>query len=230
MLATLDTLAPGRLQIGIGTGWQREEFEAQGLDFDQAWTLLDDQVRAMQVLWREAPASFRSKTVNFERVYSTPFPRDRSIPLWYGVKPTERQARRVAELGAGWVPISTHAEYVRDGVQRIREAFVAAGRDPATLQVRAHAPVHYDADYRGDFERSVADIPELLDAGATVIEFEHHPYITRQGGAAGVLCAPRGVEDPVLKTVRGRAGHLSRIADGPPPIADGWRAGAQRRL
>jgi len=177
MLATLDTLAPGRLQIGIGTGWQREEFEAQGLDFDQAWTLLDDQVRAMQVLWREAPASFHSKTVNFERVYSTPFPRDRSIPLWYGVKPTERQARRVAELGAGWVPISTHAEYVRDGVQRIREAFVAAGRDPATLQVRAHAPVHYDADYRGDFERSVADIPELLDAGATVIEFEHHPYI-----------------------------------------------------
>jgi alkanesulfonate monooxygenase SsuD/methylene tetrahydromethanopterin reductase-like flavin-dependent oxidoreductase (luciferase family) len=58
MLATLDTLAPGRLQIGIGTGWQREEFEAQGLDFDQAWTLLDDQVRAMQVLWREAPAAF----------------------------------------------------------------------------------------------------------------------------------------------------------------------------
>lgn len=177
MLATLDTLAPGRLQIGIGTGWQREEFEAVGLDFDQAWTLLDDSVRAMQLLWREAPASFRSKTVNFERIYSTPFPRDRSIPLWYGVKPTERQARRIAELGAGWIPISTQPEYVMDGVQRIRDAFAAAGRDPATLQVRAHVRVHYGADQRGDFERSVDEIPALLEAGTTVVEFEHHPYV-----------------------------------------------------
>lgn len=181
MLATLDTLAPGRLQIGIGIGWQREEFEAEGLDFDQAWTLLDDGVRAMQMLWREAPASFQSQTVNFKRIYSVPFPRDRSIPLWYGVKPTERQARRIAELGAGWVPISTDAQYVRDGVQRIRAAFVAAGRDPATLRVRAHVPVHYDAGHRGDFERAVAAIPELLDAGATVIEFEHHPFVRDKG-------------------------------------------------
>ena len=95
MLATLDTLAPGRLQIGIGTGWQREEFDAVGLDFDKAWTLLDDGVRAMKVLWREAPASFASSTVNFEAVYSTPFPREGSIPVWYGVKPTPRQAQRI---------------------------------------------------------------------------------------------------------------------------------------
>lgn len=177
VLATLDTLAPGRLQIGIGTGWQREEFEAAGLDFDQAWTILDDQVRAAQLLWRDAPASFASRTVNFERIYSTPFPRDRAVPLWYGVKPTARQARRIAELGAGWIPISTETAYVHDGVSRIREAFVAAGRDPATLQVRAHVPVRYGADGRGDFEYSVAAIPELVAAGATVLEFEHHPFV-----------------------------------------------------
>lgn len=175
--ATLDTLAPGRLQLGIGTGWQREEFEAVGLDFDKAWTLLDDGVRAMQLLWREAPASFASSTVNFERVYSTPMPRDRGIPLWYGVKPTPRQAQRIAELGAGWIPISSEFEYVREGSARIREAFAAAGRDPATLQVRAHLPIHYDASGAGELERSIADIPAMVAAGATVVEFEHHPYI-----------------------------------------------------
>jgi len=178
MLATLDTLAPGRLQIGIGTGWQREEFDAVGLDFDKAWTMLDDGVRAMKQLWREAPASFASSTVNFERVYSTPFPRDGGIPLWYGVKPTARQAQRIAELGAGWIPISTDFDYVRDGVARIRDAFAAAGRDPATLQVRAHLPMHFDATGRGNLERTIADIPAMLTAGATVLEFEHHPYIT----------------------------------------------------
>jgi alkanesulfonate monooxygenase SsuD/methylene tetrahydromethanopterin reductase-like flavin-dependent oxidoreductase (luciferase family) len=131
----------------------------------------------MQLLWREAPASFSSRTVNFERVYSTPHPAARSIPLWYGVKPTERQAARIAELGSGWIPISTSADYVRDGVKTIRAAFERAGRDPASLRVRAHVPMHYGADGRGDLERSIAEIPALREAGVTVFEFEHHPYI-----------------------------------------------------
>jgi hypothetical protein len=45
------------------------------------------------------------------------------------------------------------------------------------LQVRAHRPIHYDATGMGDLERSIADIPAMLEAGATVVEFEHHPYI-----------------------------------------------------
>jgi probable F420-dependent oxidoreductase len=177
ILATLDALAPGRIELGIGAGWQQEEYAAEGLDFERRWTLLDDGVRAMQALWREAPASFRSQTVNFERIYSTPHPAARTIPLWYGVKPTERQAARIAELGVGWIPISTSADYVRDGVARIREAFARAGRDPSTLQVRAHVPVHYGADGRGDLERSIAEIPALREAGVTVFEFEHHPFV-----------------------------------------------------
>mgnify|MGYP006385235391 CR=1 FL=1 len=67
---------------------------------------------------------------------------------------------------------------MRDGVARIRDAFVAAGRDPATLQVRAHLPMYFDAAGKGDLERTIADIPAMLEAGATVVEFEHHPYIT----------------------------------------------------
>ncbi|MBP8926648.1 MAG: TIGR03619 family F420-dependent LLM class oxidoreductase [Pseudomonadales bacterium] len=175
--ATLDAIAPGRVELGVGTGWQREEYDALGLDFAQCWTLLDDGVRAMQLLWREAPASFSSRTVNFERVYSTPLPAAAGIPIWYGVKPTPRQAQRIAELGAGWIPISDKAEYVRDGVARIREAFVTAGRDPAQLRVRAHVPTHYDAGGNGDLQRAIDDMGALLEAGATVLEFEHHPYI-----------------------------------------------------
>ncbi len=175
--ATLDAIAPGRVELGVGTGWQREEYDAVGVDFAQCWTLLDDGVRAMQLLWREAPASFSSKTVNFERVYSTPFPASRGIPIWYGVKPTPRQAQRIAELGAGWIPTSTSCDYVREGVACIREAFSAAGRDPASLRVRAHVPTHYDAGGNGDLQRSIDDMGAMLEAGATVLEFEHHPYI-----------------------------------------------------
>jgi alkanesulfonate monooxygenase SsuD/methylene tetrahydromethanopterin reductase-like flavin-dependent oxidoreductase (luciferase family) len=175
--ATLDALAPGRIELGIGVGWQREEYEAQGLDFERRWSLLDDGVRAMQLLWHEAPASFRSSTVSFERVWSTPQPAAKGIPLWFGVKPTARQAQRIAELGAGWIPISDSADYVREGVALIRAAFERAGRDPASLQVRAHVPIHYGAGGRGDLERSIGEIPQLRAAGVTVFEFEHHPYI-----------------------------------------------------
>ena len=176
-LATLDSLAPGRIELGIGTGWQREEYEASGLDFDQRWTMFDDGARAMQLLWREAPATFSSKTVNFSRIYSTPFPAAKGIPLWYGVQPTERQAQRIAELGVGWIPISTSAEYIRNGVAVIRNAYEKAGRDPATLQVRAHVPMNWDANGRCSLEESIDAIPELLAAGVTVMEFEHHAYV-----------------------------------------------------
>ena len=176
-LATLDSLAPGRIELGIGTGWQREEYEASGLDFDQRWTMLDDGARAMQLLWREAPATFSSKTVNFSRIYSTPFPAAKGIPLWYGVQPTERQAQRIAELGVGWIPISTSTEYIRNGVAVIRNAYEKAGRDPATLQVRAHVPMNWDANGRCSLEESIDAIPELLAAGVTVMEFEHHAYV-----------------------------------------------------
>ena len=176
-LATLDSLAPGRIELGIGTGWQREEYEASGLDFDQRWTMLDDGARAMQLLWRDAPATFSSKTVNFSRIYSTPFPAAKGIPLWYGVQPTERQAQRIAELGVGWIPISTSTEYIRNGVAVIRNAYEKAGRDPATLQVRAHVPMNWDANGRCSLEESIDAIPELLAAGVTVMEFEHHAYV-----------------------------------------------------
>lgn len=176
-LATLDSLAPGRIELGIGTGWQREEYEASGLDFDQRWTMFDDGARAMQLLWREAPATFSSKTVNFSRIYSTPFPAAKGIPLWYGVQPTERQAQRIAELGVGWIPISTSTEYIRNGVAVIRNAYEKAGRDPATLQVRAHVPMNWDANGRCSLEESIDAIPELLAAGVTVMEFEHHAYV-----------------------------------------------------
>lgn len=179
ILATLDSLAPGRIELGIGAGWQQEEYEASGLDFEQRWVLLDDGVRAMQQLWREAPASFQSRTVNFSRIYSTPFPAAGQIPLWYGVKPTERQAARIAELGIGWVPISTSPDYIREGVDTISRAFEKVGRDPATLRVRAHVPMNWKADGRCDLEESIAAIPALRAAGVTVMEFEHHPYVRR---------------------------------------------------
>ena len=62
-LATLDVLSGGRIDIGVGTGWQREEIEGAGVPFEGRGARMDDTLRACRALWSEAPASFKSATV-----------------------------------------------------------------------------------------------------------------------------------------------------------------------
>lgn len=179
-IATLDQLSHGRIDLGVGVGWQPEEYEAQGLDFSKRWTLLDDQLEAVKALWCEAPASINNSTVQFERLYSTPFPVQRHIPVWFGVAPTPVQAKRIAQFGEGWIPIKTTPEFVRQGCEIIHEAFDQAGRNPAELKVRAHTQMVFsDASCPGkaDWQRGVDAAYELAEAGATVIEFEIVPFI-----------------------------------------------------
>jgi alkanesulfonate monooxygenase SsuD/methylene tetrahydromethanopterin reductase-like flavin-dependent oxidoreductase (luciferase family) len=68
-LATLDVLSNGRTDIGVGTGWQKEEYDAVGLPFEGRFTRLEEQIAACQVLWRDAPASFHGKYDNFDGIY-----------------------------------------------------------------------------------------------------------------------------------------------------------------
>jgi probable F420-dependent oxidoreductase len=177
--ATLDVVSGGRLDLGVGTGWQREEYEASGIPFAGRLARMDDQLRACRVLWRDAPASFESDTVRFEGIWSNPKPLQSPLPLWFGVAPTEPNARRIAELGQGWIPIYPDPAYIRDGVDRLRRAFEAARRDPAELRVRATTPVTYGANRIGDLDGALAGIDAARAAGATDIEFMSASFVRR---------------------------------------------------
>jgi probable F420-dependent oxidoreductase len=178
-LATLDLLSNGRIDLGVGVGWQREEYQSQGLDFEKRWSLLDDQLQAVQTLWREAPATHHGASIHFDRLYSLPHPaQTNGVPLWFGVAPTPRQARRIAQFGDGWIPIANTPDVVRQGCELIREAFANAGRDPRSLKVRAHARLHFpDASGQADWARAVDSAHRLAEVGATVIEFEIVPLL-----------------------------------------------------
>lgn len=166
--ATLDVLSGGRLDLGVGVGWQEEEYTASGIPFDQRWRRLDDTLRACRALWNEAPARFESSTVTFEEIYSMPQPvQPGGVPLWFGIAASGRGVQRMAELGAGWMPMETGPDELQAGVRRIREAVAAAGRDPAAFGVRAHLPI-VRLDGRPNLEATLAGLPALADAGATV--------------------------------------------------------------
>lgn len=171
--ATLDVLSGGRLDLGVGLGWQREEYEAAGVPWAGRHGRLDDQLRACRALWAaDGALSFRSETVSFQELRCLPRPLQAGgPPLWFGVAASERNAARIAELGAGWLPMETDPGAIARGVGVLRGAWERAGRDPATLGVRANAPVERGADGRPDLDRTLAALPRLAAAGVTLAAF-----------------------------------------------------------
>ena len=181
MIATLDTLSQGRIDLGIGVGWQKEEYIACGVPFEGRLSRLDDYVHAMRLLWSEAPVSVKSDTVNFENMYSAPTPVQKGgVPLWYGLKMNPENASRVAKSGHGWVPIQSRPEFISSGVSMLREAFESNGRDPNSLKVRAVAPIALDSKGKPCLSKAPEVIAPLLEVGVTHIEYMPYMYVQKK--------------------------------------------------
>ena len=151
--ATLDVVSQGRLELGVSTGWQREEYEVAGLDWSRRGRLLDDTLGACAALWRDSPASFDSPSVTFDGVWCRPAPlRPDGVPILIAGPLSVPNLARLVRWGQGWIPImGASAEEIETGVATIRAAFVDAGRDPDDLQVQRPLPV----------ERDAAGVPDL---------------------------------------------------------------------
>jgi probable F420-dependent oxidoreductase len=157
-VATLDDLSGGRVDLGVGTGWQREEYDVAGVPWDERWSRLDDGLRACRALWSEAPASFESPSVQFTDIWCSPQPAQERLPLWLGAKATAKNCARVADWGDGWMPLEarTGPDELHAGIQALRSAFTDAGRSPDELLVRSGLPF-----VRGD---DGFDFPATRDA------------------------------------------------------------------
>ena len=169
-VATLDVLSRGRVDLGIGTGWQREEFTDPGLPFVGRTARMDDATRACRALWEQAPpVSFASETVSFTELWCEPRPVQARIPIWYGGAPTDAMVARIAELGDGWLPLGVSLDETAAGVERMRAAFAERGRDPESLGVRIGVAVQADDDGRVDLDATFAPVPDLAKIGATSV-------------------------------------------------------------
>jgi probable F420-dependent oxidoreductase len=171
-LATLDVMSRGRVTIGLGIGWQREEYDASGLPWDTRYKQFDEQIEVCKLLWTQAPAAYNGQTVDFEKIYSYPRPVQATIPMWFGLKPTEKNFARIAKYGDGWIPMDRQPEVIAAHAQTMRAAFVAAGRDPKNMEIRVGIrPNPAPGKDRPDFDEAVATVPALIEAGTTTFEF-----------------------------------------------------------
>ncbi len=171
--ATLDVLSGGRLDLGVGVGWQREEYEACGLDFDRRGALLDRTLELCRALWTEPVVDHDDGELLYRRVHSMPKPlQPGGIPIWVSGRVHPRTVARVARFGAGWIPWGDHISDPGPGIRTMREGLAAAGRDPAGLQVQGTLAVVRDGD-GVDVEATVAAVPALADAGITDFRVRH---------------------------------------------------------
>lgn len=170
-LATLDVMSRGRVSIGLGLGWQKEEYDAAGVPWEGRYVRLEEQVRVCRLLWSQAPASFQGETVRFERIHAWPRPvQPGGVPMWFGLAPSDRNVERIAELGDGWIPMEQRPEKLTGHIARLRKAFAARGRDPQSLAVRVVLRTVFRADGSPDLEATLSAVPALAQAGVTMVE------------------------------------------------------------
>jgi probable F420-dependent oxidoreductase len=134
--ASLDTLCDGRLTLGVGVGWSREEFAALGVPFAGRGRRADEYVRAMRTLWREDVASFDGEFVSFAAVRVNPKQvRGRAIPIIIGGN-SDAALRRVAALGNGWYGFNLGGvDAVRERIATLSGMCEERGRDIRELRV-----------------------------------------------------------------------------------------------
>lgn len=148
-VATLDHLSGGRVLLGIGVGWLKEEFDAIGASFTDRGARTDEYVAAMRELWSSDAPTFRGEFVEFENAYCNPQPVQGSVPIIVGGD-TPRAARRAGRLGDGYLPARGANREMIDLARRTAEEH---GRDPDALEISTSIP------------DDLGEIPELAAAG-----------------------------------------------------------------
>ncbi|MCZ0729064.1 LLM class F420-dependent oxidoreductase [Mycolicibacterium iranicum] len=157
--ASLDRMTGGRLSLGVGVGWSKEEYDALGVPFEGRGRRLAEYVAAMRTLWRDDVASFSGEFVSFDRVRVNPKPHGRSIPVVLGGN-SDAALRHVAEWGDGWYGFNlADVEEAAFRASKLRSLCREVGRDPTDLRlaVSLQDPVPADATRLAD-----AGIDELV--------------------------------------------------------------------
>lgn len=175
--ATLDVMSGGRIDLGVGTGWQPEEFTALGISFADRGRLLTETIEQCRALWTGQPTAVTSPDGTATEIWCAPVPVQDPLPVWFSGTLTARNVDRIVRLGDGWIPImGTDTAGLAQGVTELRAALIAAGRDAASLQVRAALPVVRDADKRPDVAATMAAVPDAIAAGATDIHLPQRAF------------------------------------------------------
>jgi len=154
-VASLDVISNGRLILGIGAGWNREEMENHGANYQKRWQEVREKILAMREIWTKEEAEFHGEFVDFEPIWSYPKPlQTGGPPIWIGAN-SKWVFDRIADYADGWMPIGGLGS---GNMERLTEALAAKGRKVEDLDLALFgAPTDYDA-LRGRLEQGFDEL------------------------------------------------------------------------
>lgn len=188
MLATLDVLSQGRLILGLGAGWMREEFELLGAPpFEDRGEVTDEYIRVFRELWTHDHPSFQGRYCRFSEIKFLPkSARKTRVPIWIGGH-SKRALRRAAELGDGWHPIGgvptarLEPEDLSMDLETLARYAEKAGRNPREITVAFKASL-YDPKmetvpgrrrrFTGNAEEIASDVRAYKNVGVDCLIFD----------------------------------------------------------
>jgi probable F420-dependent oxidoreductase len=131
-LATIDHLSNGRLILGVGSGWWKEEFETLGVPFERRGKRLDESIELLRKMWTGEFVDHHGEFFTVDGWASRPVPAQAHLPIWVGGE-NERSVRRAGVLGDGWIATPQPVEQLKTRWEMAREAAAEAGKDPGAL-------------------------------------------------------------------------------------------------
>lgn len=186
-LATTDQLSGGRVTVGCGAGWMKEEFEALNIpDFDARGRVTDEYIDVMKLCWQESSASFSGEFIDFANVAADPKPvQSPHPPIWIGGE-SMPAIRRTAARGDAWYPFGSNPKFRMDTIDtyvaRRDKLFAEAekiGRDPGSIDLAYNCAFHSEAAvdgsdggrqlFTGSAEQRIEDIQALAATGVSTM-------------------------------------------------------------
>jgi probable F420-dependent oxidoreductase len=163
--ATLALLAPGRIRLGVGIGWNAVEYGALGVDFAARAARLEEQIPLLRRLWTEASVVHAGMSDAVDAAGIAPLPPG-PVPIWIGSGTDPRALARVGRLGDGWLPMPQvqPGAGLEESWRAVRSAAVQAGRDDGALGLEGHVWAR-----RQDVDRLPDRVSRWRDAGADAI-------------------------------------------------------------
>ena len=176
--ASLDHFSGGRLLLGVGAGWLREETEAMGAHFGSRWKRLRETVEAMRIAWSQSEPSYNGDIVHFPPLRCEPKPLQKPYPPVLLGGHTPKVLERVARNYDGWMPLVRNPESLKRNVATLRKLPSDQGRNPDSLHITAFVDP-------GENGPSVDELKRYADAGASrVVIFSQKTASAIADGAA----------------------------------------------
>ena len=192
MAASLAVLSEGRLLLGVGVGWMKEEFDALGMPYDNRGARADEQLELFRTVFTSDTPSFDGRFYSFPEVGFSPLPPDNKVPVWVGGD-SEPAFKRTVKYGDAFHAAFQPVETVERSWKRIKELAEEAGRDPSELR----CSMRWYLDPAGSMKPGVSlqgSTQEMVDRiGALAAVGCDHLVLdpVARGGAAGRLDAVR---------------------------------------